>query len=152
MAKKKAISYHMRILHLLSDGAYHTLEEIAPIVSKYVDAEASDAEYRKTHPGWKKVKLATRVAQGKRRLIFLSLNSAIHHRHIVEAGSGRAMDRKYRLTRAALKARNGKSERPAKPISKKAKARKKAAKPVTSKAATLPSNEASAAFSQEVKA
>lgn len=69
-------------------------------------------------------------------MVFLSLNSMHHHRKMVEVGKGRAEERLYRLTKAALKARNGKPEREPKATSKKATATKKPPKPATKKHAS----------------
>lgn len=112
---KKKLTYHARILNLLSDGVYHTLAEIVQEIARHVDPTAADAQYQRSHPGWKQVKQATRIADGKKRLSFLSLNTAIHNRKLVEAGSGRAMDRKYRLRKAALRARRNGQPQPETP-------------------------------------
>jgi hypothetical protein len=106
MARKngKKITYHRRILNLLADGKPHTFEEIFKGVARFIPAETADKEYQKRHPNWKQEKVAVRVAQGRKRLVFLSLNSAIHHAKTIVA-TGRDWTRKYRLTKAALKAR-----------------------------------------------
>lgn len=107
MAKKtKTLSYHQRILALLADGDWHSFKDIHKSVARFVDPGAADAEYCKRHRNWEELKLPARVAAGKKRLVFLSLNTAIHHRKLVEAGSGRALERQYRLTKAAMKARS----------------------------------------------
>ena len=108
MASKKKVSYHQRIIALLAaDGQWHTMEEIHQAVARFIDAEAADNEYRKRHPNWEQDKRPVRVGQGKKRLVFLSLNSAIHHAKTVVA-RGRDWNRKFRLTAAALKARRAK--------------------------------------------
>jgi hypothetical protein len=106
MAQKngKKMTYHRRILNFLADGQWHTFKEIHSAVARFIDAETADKEYRKRHPKWAEDKPAVRVAQGKKRLVFLSLNSAIHHAKTIVA-RGRDWDRKYKLTAAALKAR-----------------------------------------------
>lgn len=127
--KKKAISYHMRIVQLLSDGEWHSFKDICKAIAKHVDAGIAEAEFKKRHPGFRKFKQAERIAQGRRRLVFLSLNSMHHHRGMVEVGAkGRADDRMYRLTKAALKARtNGQAAPTSKKTNgKKMKARKEA--------------------------
>lgn len=101
----KSVSYHQRILRVLAaDGGWHSLEEIYAAVVRFVPAEAAAKEYAKRRPNADGVKQADRVAQGRKRLVFLSLNSAIHHRKTVIA-RGRDWSRKYRLTKAALEAR-----------------------------------------------
>jgi hypothetical protein len=108
MARARKISYHQRIIALLAaDGQWHTMEEIHQAVARFIDAEAADNEYRKRHPNWEQDKRPVRVAQGKKRLVFLSLNSAIHHAETVVA-RGRDWNRKFRLTAAALKVRRAK--------------------------------------------
>lgn len=99
----KKLSYHQRIINLLADGEWHTLKDIHKAVARFVDPQVADKEYRKRHPRWEQEKVAARVAQGKKRLIFLSLNSAIHHAKKVEA-RGQDWEREYRLTREALAA------------------------------------------------
>ncbi len=101
---RKPVSYHQRILRVLGDGSWHSLEDIYAAVARFVPAEAAAKEYAKRHPNTDGVKQADRVAQGRKRLVFLSLNSAIHHRKTVVA-RGRDWTRKYRLTKAALEAR-----------------------------------------------
>lgn len=107
----KKLSFHKRIMQLLEDGQWHTFQEVHQAVARFVDADAADREYRKRHPGWKDDKPTIRVAQGKKRLIWLSLNSAIHHAKTVTA-RGHAADRKYRLTAQALKSRRSKQAKP----------------------------------------
>lgn len=120
----KKTSYHKRIVQfLLSDRQWHSFKEIHKAVARFVDGEAADVEFRRRHKDWKQIKAAERIAHGRRRLVFLSLNSMHHHRKMVEVGKGRADERMYRLTRAALKSRNGQAE---KPTSTKAPATKKA--------------------------
>jgi len=103
MASKK-LTYHRRIINLLADGQWHSFQAIHQAVARFVDADAADKEFRKRHPGWKADKQSVRVAQGRKRLVWLSLNSAIHHAETVTA-RGHGDERKYRLTSKALKAR-----------------------------------------------
>jgi hypothetical protein len=98
------LSYHKRIVNLLTDGEFHSFREIYRAVARYIDRQVADREYRKRHRDWAKTWPDVRVAAGKKRLVFLSLNRAIHHRQAVEA-RGRDWDREYRLTREALAAR-----------------------------------------------
>jgi hypothetical protein len=100
----KKVSYHQRILNLLTDGEWHTLRDIHRAVARFIDAETADRQYRRRHPNWEQDTERLRVAQGKKRLIFLALNSAIHHQKKVEA-RGRDWDREYRLTPEALASR-----------------------------------------------
>lgn len=100
----KKVSYHQRILGLLADGEWHSLKDIHKAVARFIDAEVADREYRKRHPNWEEDTPRLRVAQGKKRLLFLSLNSAMHHRKLVEA-RGRDWDREYRLTPEAFRSR-----------------------------------------------
>jgi hypothetical protein len=100
----KKISYHQRIIGLLADGEWHSLKEIHKAVARFIDADTADVEYRRRHAKWEQEKPAARVAAGKKRLIFLSLNTAIHHRKLVVA-RGRDWEREYRLTKEALASR-----------------------------------------------
>lgn len=106
---KRKLSYHQRILNILMDGQWHSFAEILKAVARFVDADSADKEFRKRHPNWQSESVALRVQQGRKRLVWLSLNCAIHGRHIVTA-RGSAMDRNYRLTADALKARQAKTE------------------------------------------
>ena len=111
MAKKNGkLSYHKRIMNHLEDGQWHTFHEVHQAVARFVDAEAADKEFCKRHPGWKDEKQSIRVAKGRKRLVFLSLNSAIHHSKTVTA-RGHGDERKYRLTAKALKARRPKESK-----------------------------------------
>jgi hypothetical protein len=101
MARTNGKSYHQRIIDLLGDGEWHSLREIYKQVARFIDSEAADVEYRRRHPNWEQEKPAARIAQGKKRLVFLALNSAIHHRKLVIA-RGSDWERKYRLTKKAL--------------------------------------------------
>lgn len=100
---RKTISYHKRILGILADGRPHTLREIYLKTARFIPADAADREYRKRHPNADEIKAADRIAQGRKRLAFLSLNAMIHHRGLVVA-RGKDWERSYRLTRAALAA------------------------------------------------
>ena len=111
MAKKNGkLSYHKRIMQLLEDGQWHSFHEVHQAVARFVDAEVADNEYRKRHPNWKDDKQSVRVAQGRKRLLWLSLNTKIHHSKTVTA-RGHADERKYRLTAKALKARRPKESK-----------------------------------------
>jgi len=70
MASKK-LTYHRRIINLLADGQWHSFQAIHQAVARFVDADAADKEYRKRHPGWKDDKQSVRVAQGRKRLVWL---------------------------------------------------------------------------------
>lgn len=96
--KVKPVTYHARLLLCLKDGRFHTFAELFEAVAKYIDPKVADKEYRKRHPDWKNDKEKDRVVGGKKRLVFLSLNSAHHHAKTVEVGEGVAMERQYRLT------------------------------------------------------
>ncbi|MBX9677536.1 MAG: hypothetical protein K2X38_02150 [Gemmataceae bacterium] len=98
------LTYHKRIMNILADGEWHAFTDILAAVARHVDAGTAQKEYMKRHPNWKDEKQTVRVAQGRRRLVFLSLNSAIHHAETVTA-RGHGDERKYRLTAKALKAR-----------------------------------------------
>lgn len=98
---RKQPTYHTRIRTVLADGKTHTLREIYRAVARFIPADAAEREYRKRHPNADDVKVADRIAQGRKRLVFLSLNSLIHHRGLVIA-RGKDWERSYRLTRAAL--------------------------------------------------
>jgi hypothetical protein len=102
MAHNGKFSYHQRIVNLLRDGEWHTLREIHRAVARFIDADLADKEYRKRHPAWEGEELKARVAQGKKRLVLLSLLTLVHNRKLVEIGEGRDWDRQYRLTRDAL--------------------------------------------------
>lgn len=106
-SKNGKLTYHRRIMKHLEDGQWHGFTDILKTVARFVDDETADKEYRKRHPGWKDEKQSVRVAQGRKRLVWLSLNSAIHHAETVTA-RGHGDDRKYRLTAKALKARRPK--------------------------------------------
>src|SRR5438874_644175 len=99
--KNGKISYHRRIMNLLADGEWHSLCDIQKAVARFINADIADKEYRRRHPHWQQDTERLRIAQGKKRLIFLSLNTAIHHRRLVEA-RGRDWEREYRLTPEAL--------------------------------------------------
>lgn len=96
-------TYHQRIVAFLADGAKRTLREIYGGVARHIDPAVADKEYRRRHPAWASVPLKERVAQGKKRLIFLSLNTMHHHRGMIEVDNGADWDRGYRLTREARK-------------------------------------------------
>jgi hypothetical protein len=100
----RKLTYHQRIMNLLADGEWHSLREIHKAVARYIDAEAADVEYRRRHKHWEQDARRLRIAAGKKRLIFLSLNSAIHHRKLVEA-RGHDWEREYRLTKEAMRER-----------------------------------------------
>jgi hypothetical protein len=106
MARKNGkLTYHQRIMNLLTDGAWHSLREIHKAVARFIDPETADVEYRRRHSNWEQDTARVRISAGKKRLIFLSLNTAIHHRKLVEA-RGRDWDREYRLTKEALRERH----------------------------------------------
>ena len=100
---RKQSTYHARIRTVLADGRTHTLREIYRAVARFIPADAAEREFRKRHSDADEVKTADRIAQGRKRLVFLSLNSLIHHRGLVIA-RGSDWERTYRLTRAALTA------------------------------------------------
>jgi hypothetical protein len=100
--KNRKLTYHQRIMNLLADGEWHSFRSIHKAVARFIDAETADVEYRRRHKHWEQDTRRLRIAQGKKRLIFLSLNSAVHHRKLVEA-RGRDWDREYRLTKEALR-------------------------------------------------
>ena len=105
MARKNGkLTYHQRIMNLLTDGEWHSLRDIHKAVARFIDTETADIEYRRRHAKWEQDTQRLRIAHGKKRLIFLSLNTAIHHRKLVEA-RGRDWDREYRLTKEALRER-----------------------------------------------
>jgi hypothetical protein len=102
---KTKITYHQRIVKLLSDGEWHTLHAIHRAVARFIDADMADKEFRKRHPAWESQDLKTRVAQGKKRLVLLSLLTLVHNRKLVEIGEGRDWERQYRMTPQALATR-----------------------------------------------
>lgn len=98
------MSYHKKIVAFLRDGKYHSLREVVGAVKRFIDAKTADNEYRKRHPKWATVAPKTRVELGKKRLVFLSLNTMHHHRDMVEVRErGQDWDREYRLTKETLK-------------------------------------------------
>lgn len=105
MARKthKPITYHKRLVMALADGGWHTFRDLHQKVARFIDPDVADREYRRRHPKWKKEKETDRVAQGRKRLVFLSLNSLHHHAETVEVRGGKNWDREYRLTKAALR-------------------------------------------------
>lgn len=98
----KGKSYHRRIIDILADGQPHRFTDILKAVGRFVAPETADKEYRKRHTKWKQDKLAVRVSGGRARLVWLSLNSAVHHAKTV-VPRGRGAERTFRLTKAALK-------------------------------------------------
>jgi hypothetical protein len=98
-----ALTYHKRIRTILSDGEWHTLREIYDAVARFIGSEAADEYYKKRHPDWENEKRAVRIATAKKRLVFLSLNTAIHHAKTVQA-RGRDWERQYKLTAKAIRA------------------------------------------------
>lgn len=101
---KTPISYHQRILNILADGQWHTLKELFFAIVRFIPNEAAEKEFLKRKSKAGDIKKPDRIARGKKRLVFLSLNSAIHHRKIVLA-QGHDWDRRYRLTKEALRRR-----------------------------------------------
>src|SRR5437870_988196 len=98
------LTYHKRIVKFLSDGQWHTLREIVNAVGRHIDAEIADVEYRRRRRGWASTPQRDRIAAGKKRLVFLSLNSMHHHRGMIEVkGTGNDWDRQYRATKATVK-------------------------------------------------
>lgn len=102
----KKMSYHRRIMSLLADGEWHSFKEIHLAVARFIDPAAADREYRKRHPHWREDAERVRVTLGKKRLLFLSLNSAIHHRRRVQA-RGRDWAREYQLMPGLVARRGG---------------------------------------------
>jgi hypothetical protein len=99
------MTYHQRIVKLLSNGNWRTLREIHRHVARFIDAETADKEYRRRHPAWESKDPKTRVTMGKKRLVLLSLLTLVHHRKLAEIGEGRDWERQYRLTAKALESR-----------------------------------------------
>lgn len=106
MARDGKFTYHQRIVNLLRDGQWHTLRNVHRAVARFIDADIADREYRKRHPSWEDKDVKARVAQGKKRLVLLSLLSLVHHRKLVEIGEGRDWERQYRLTEEARRVRS----------------------------------------------
>jgi len=106
-SKNGKLTYHRRIMKHLEDGQWHAFTDIHKAVARFVDSETAEREFKKRHPAWKNDKQSVRVAQGRKRLVWLSLNTAIHHAETVTA-RGHGDDRKYKLTAKALKARRPK--------------------------------------------
>ncbi len=105
MAQKNRFSYHQRIVNLLGDGEWHTLRDIHRAVARFIGADIADREFRKRHRAWEGVDVKARVAQGKKRLVLLSLLTLVHNRRLAEIGEGRDWQRQYRLTGEALEVR-----------------------------------------------
>jgi hypothetical protein len=119
MASKndKPITYHQRLVNALADGKWQSFRSLYQRVARFIDPTVADTEYRRRHPKWKEEKEAVRVAAGRKRLVFLSLNSMHHHRDMVEVRGGKDWEREYKLTPAALRARRGaKSNGPTKRV------------------------------------
>jgi hypothetical protein len=106
MPQKNRLSYHQRIVNLLGDGEWHTFRDIHRAVARFINADLADKEYRKRHRAWASANPKARVAQGRKRLVLLSLLTLVHHRKLVEIGEGRNWERLYRMTREAMEARN----------------------------------------------
>jgi hypothetical protein len=97
---KKKPSYHKRLLSSMLDGNWHTFRDLFNANAKYIDKDVAIKEDKRRHPEREEERV--RVRRGRKRLVFLSLNSAIHHAKTVIFKGARDWDREYRLTKPTI--------------------------------------------------
>jgi hypothetical protein len=105
-ARQRAVrgqSYQSRLLSILGDGQWHDFEDLFKAVSRFIDANLADREYRKRHPAWKMDDEKVRIFQGKKRLVQLVLIS-YKYRSIVD-GRGPSGDQEFRMTKEEVNRR-----------------------------------------------
>src|SRR5690348_5856720 len=103
--RSMTMTYHRRIVKVLSDGQWQSLRDMHRDVARFIDAQTADREFHKRHPAWEDHEPKARVAQGRKRLVLLALLTLVHHRRRAETGRGRDRERQHRLAPKALETR-----------------------------------------------